>query len=81
MIYKGLKLELRWQYSLRPIRHFVIEYSNVAQNTEYKKQYNNLFSIRLIYSFNEKYVENTHENKHGQRQGVKWIRKTNIYED
>ncbi len=81
MIYKGLKLELRWQYSLRPIRNFVIEYSSVAQNTEYKKQRNNLFSLRLIYSFNEKYIENTHENKYGKRQGVKWIRQTNIYED
>lgn len=81
MIYKGLKMELRWQYSLRPIRNYVIEYSNVAQSTEYKKQRNNLFSIRLIYSFNEKYVENTRENKRGQRQGVKWIRETNIYND
>ena len=81
MIYKGLKLEFRFQYSLRPIRNFVIEYSNLAQNTEYKKQHNNLFSVRLIYSFNEKFVENTHENKRGQRQGVKWIRKTDIYND
>ncbi len=81
MIYKGLKLEFRFQYSLRPIRTFVIEYSNVAQSTEYKKQYNNLFSLRLIYSFNEKFVENTRENKHGQRQGVKWIRETNIFND
>ena len=81
MLYKGLKLELRWQFSLRPIRNFVIEYSNVAQNSEYKKQRNNLFSVRLVYSFNEKYVENMHENKRGQRQGVKWIRETNIYDD
>lgn len=81
MIYKGLKLELRFQYSLRPIRTFVIEYSNVAQPTEYKKQYNNLFSLRLVYSFNEKFIENTRENKRGERQGVKWIRETNIYKD
>ncbi|MBO4654341.1 MAG: PorT family protein [Bacteroidales bacterium] len=81
MIYKGLKLEFRFQYSLRPIRNFVIEYSNVAQSTEYKKQRNNLFSVRLIYSFNEKFIENTHENRYGQRQGVKWIRETNVYDD
>ena len=85
MLYKGLKLEFRYQYSLRSIRTFVIEYAMPANdalgNTEYFKQRNNLFSIRLIYSFNEKYVENTRENKHGQRQGVKWIRETNIYDD
>lgn len=40
-----------------------------------------MFSVRLVYSFNEKFVENTRENKHGQRQGVKWIRKTDIYND
>jgi hypothetical protein len=81
MIYKGLKLELRWQYSLRPIRNFVIEYSSSAQNTEYKKQMNNLFSLRLVYSINEKFVENTRENKRGQRQGVKWVRDTSIFDD
>lgn len=80
MLYKGLKLEFRFQYSLVPIRYFTIEYSNTAQPTEYKKQYNNLFSVRLVYSFKEKYVENTHENKRGERQGVKWVRETNIYE-
>lgn len=81
MLYKGLKLEFRYQHSLRSIRTFVIEYSNNGQHTEYFKQYNNLFSIRLIYSFNEKFVENDHENKRGQRQGVKWIRKTDIFND
>ncbi|MCQ2271267.1 MAG: PorT family protein [Bacteroidales bacterium] len=80
MLYKGLKLEMRFQYSLASIRTFAIEYRNSAQPTEFKKQQNNLFSIRLVYSFKEKYVENTHENKRGERQGVKWIRETNIYD-
>lgn len=80
MLYKGLKLEFRFQYSLVPIRDFTITYSNNAQPTEYKKQYNNMFSVRLVYSFKEKYTENTRMNKRGERQGVKWIRETNTYE-
>lgn len=81
MLYKGLKLELRFQYSLASLRTFAIEYSNSAQPTEFKKQQNNLFSLRLVYSFKEKYVENTHENKKGERQGVKWIRDVNLYDE
>lgn len=81
MLYKGLKLEFRFQYSMVPIRNFVIEYSNSTLPTEYKKQYNNMFSLRLVYSFKEKYTENMHENKRGERVGVKWIRDVNLYDE
>lgn len=51
-LYKRLKLDFRYSYSVSKIRER--EFFNYNNDTWIRKQYNNLFSIRLIYVFNEK---------------------------
>ncbi len=50
-IYKSLKFNLRYQYSLLSIR--TREYTDLAGNTWTREQYNNVISFRLIWAFNE----------------------------
>lgn len=51
-IYKRLKFNLRYAYSIVPIRER--EFSNLNSDTWMRKQYNNNISFRLIYVFNER---------------------------
>lgn len=48
-LYKGLFFNVRYQYSLMPIR------SDVNYDYSRAKQYNNLYVVRLAYLFGEKY--------------------------
>jgi len=48
-LYKGLFFNVRYQYSLFPIR------SNVNMDYSRAKQYNNLYVVRLAYIFGQKY--------------------------
>lgn len=48
-LYKGLFFNVRYQYSLMPIR------SDVNYDYSRAKQYNNLYVVRLAYIFGEKY--------------------------
>jgi hypothetical protein len=48
-LYKGLFFNVRYQYSLLPIR------SNVNMDYSRSKQYNNLYVVRLAYIFGQKY--------------------------
>ena len=50
-VYKQLKFNLRYQYSLLKIR--TREFSNTVGDTWTRKQYNNVISFRLIWVFNE----------------------------
>lgn len=50
-VYKKLKLNLRYTYSLAKIR--TREYENLLGETWSRDQYNNTISFRLIYMFNE----------------------------
>lgn len=50
-IYKSLKFNLRYQYSLVKIR--TREFEDLAGNTWTRKQYNNVITFRLIWVFNE----------------------------
>ncbi len=50
-IYKKLKLNLRYSYSLAKIR--TREFENLLGDTWNRKQYNNSIAFRLIYMFNE----------------------------
>ncbi len=78
-IYKGLKLNFRYQYSLSAIgeeRKFYSRTATVSDNYVVRKPYNNMFSVRLIYSFNERWVENNKTNSRGEREGPKWVRDT-----
>jgi len=51
-VYKSLKFNLRYQYSLSSIR--TREYSDLSGNTWTREQFNNVISFRLIYVFGEK---------------------------
>ena len=50
-IYKSLKFNLRYQYSLFKIR--TREFEDLAGNTWTRDQYNNVITFRLIWVFNE----------------------------
>ena len=73
-LYKGLKLNFRFQYSLRPLRTREY-YDSYKQETWTRKEYNNVISVRLIYSFNESFIRNT-EWVQGGRKGPRWIHDT-----
>ena len=51
-VYKKIKLNLRYAYSMSKIR--TREFTNLLGDSWERKQYNNLLSFRLIYMFNEK---------------------------
>jgi hypothetical protein len=75
-IYKGLKFNFRFQYSLAPfgkVRNF---YASSIKETEPAKRwsYHNTLTFRIIYSFNEKYSENNNYNWEGDRIGPRWVR-------
>jgi hypothetical protein len=76
-IYRGLKLNFRFQYSMKPIgkeRVFHVSDSPNLTATVTRKPYHNTLTLRLIYSFNEKYTENTNYDRDGKRVGPRWIR-------
>ena len=50
-LYKRLKLNFRYSYSIVPIRER--EFYDFSGNTWTRKQYNNYFTIRLVYVINE----------------------------
>jgi len=75
-IYKGLKLNFRFQYSLVPfgqVRKFFSKSVNLEGSIE-RKPFHNMLTFRLVYSINEKYTENYQYDKNGNRIGPKWIR-------
>ncbi|MBR4136530.1 MAG: PorT family protein [Bacteroidales bacterium] len=80
-LYKNLSLDVRWEYSMVPIRtmHYMTGRTesdgsfNLIRD-EYIKMHNHVFSIRLSYFFNEKYELNDHVNRKGNRMGTKWIK-------
>ena len=72
-LYKGLKLNFRFQYTFIPIRTRPYTSQRTGE-TKKEPQYNNVLTLRLIYSFNEKYKLNEKKNRLGERMGVKWVR-------
>lgn len=52
-IWEGLHAQLRYQYSLRPIRIRLFEEYNPQVDYKVRKQYNNQISLRLTYIFGE----------------------------
>jgi hypothetical protein len=76
-IYKGLKFNFRFQYSMAPFGKSRTFYNSVSPNHEgsvTRRPFHNTLTFRLIYSFNEKYTENTNYDRDGNRMGAKWIR-------
>jgi hypothetical protein len=51
-IWKRLKIDFRYAYSLAKIR--TREYTNISGDTWTRDQYNNIITLRLVYVFNEK---------------------------
>ena len=75
-IYKGLRVNFRFQYSLAPFGKMREFYSISENATKPIKRwpFHNSLTFRILYSFNEKYTENTNYDKHGNRVGPKWVR-------
>ena len=75
-IYKGLKFNFRFQYSLAPFGKMREFYSLSPNYDGYKKRwpFHNTLTFRILYSINEKYTENTSYDRDGNRIGPKWIR-------
>lgn len=72
-LFQGLKLNFRYEYSFVPSRRRVFQpFSDLE---EVRKSYNSVITLRLIYSFNEKYVKNPDYIK-GGRKGPRWIHDT-----
>ena len=84
-LYKNLNLNLRYEYSLVPIRLAQFEYQLNAPHSfpvsEIHKYHNNMLSARLIYYINEKFYKNTRVNKYGQVMGTKWLREIPDYNE
>ena len=73
-LYKGLKLNVRFQYSLRSLRTRDY-YDKIKEESWTRKEYNNVISVRLIYSFNESFIRNS-EWVPGGRKGPRWVHDT-----
>ena len=81
-LYKNLNLNIRYEYSLVPIREPVFAYirdPRFPPETEVHHYHNNVLSARLIYYFNEKFYKNTRVNSKGQIMGTKWLREIPEY--
>lgn len=81
-LYKNLNLNIRYEYSLVPIRQVNFEYmrNDGSSLSEMHKFHNNMLSARLIYYFNQKFYKNEKVNRFGERMGTKWIREIPTYE-
>ena len=76
-IYKGLKFNFRFQYSLAPFgkpRTFYVSTSPNQSSSVKRWPFHNTLTFRLVYSFNEKYTENTNYDRDGNRIGPRWVR-------
>jgi len=87
-LYKNLTLNVRWEYSLRPIR--IMDYNigkyNASGDFEVTnhwvgKMQNHVLSCRLTYFINEKFVRNTKTKNDGTRIGTPWVREIPDYDN
>ena len=54
-IWQGIHAELRYQYSLRPIRtRMFYEDAGLTRPNQIRQQYNNTITLRVVYIFNER---------------------------
>lgn len=80
-LYKNLTFNVRWEYSMVPIRtmQFTYERNDGSVQSYSNKMYNHTISFRLIYYINEKFVPNTHYNRKGNLVGTKYVREIPVY--
>lgn len=65
-LWEGIHAELRYQYSLRPIRYRMFyEDANLVLANQIRAQYNNTITLRMVYIFNE---HRSKVNKEGPKQ-------------
>lgn len=75
-VWKRLKLGFRYSYSLNPIR--TRSFTDLEGNVKGPyKQYNNMFTLRLTYVFNERLEDLKREEYHYQGDNPKFINKEN----
>lgn len=86
-LYKNLSLDIRWEYSLAPIRYMRYQCGQmgadgnfIVKRDETNKMRNHLLSLRLSYYINETFVKNTKTNRKGELMGTKWIREIPDYD-
>ena len=64
-LWEGIHAELRYQYSLRPIRYRMFyEDANLVLANQIRAQYNNTITLRVVYIFNE---HRSKSNKEGSK--------------
>lgn len=80
-LYKNLTLNVRWEYSMVPIRNmqYIIGRPNaegqfVPNESWVSKMRNHVLTCRLTYFINEKYSRNTNTKNDGSLIGTKWVR-------
>lgn len=75
-LYKNLTLNVRYEYSMVPIRKVTYEFvkGDAVVETKHDRYQNNVLTFRLQYFINEKYVRNTNYNRKGELIGTKWVR-------
>jgi hypothetical protein len=73
-IYQGLKFNFRYQYSIVPIGADRTFYALVNSPPYQRKLYHNMLSLRMLYTFNDKYYLNNSYKKNGSRNGPRWVR-------
>ena len=67
-IYEGFHAEVRYQYSLRPIRYRMFyEDSSLILANQIRTQYNNSITLRVVYLFNEHRSKVNREEMNQQR--------------
>lgn len=73
-LYKNLSLNLRYEYSLVPIRTIEMGYKRGENDVEWEthKMFNHVLTMRLCYFINEKYELNTNTNRKGETIGTKY---------
>ncbi len=80
-LYKNLTLNVRWEYSIVPIRTMVFQTGRSKSDgtfeiteTRTNKLHNHVLSCRLVYFINEKFTRNTKVKNDGTMIGTRWVR-------
>jgi len=73
-VYKGLKFNFRYQYSIVPIGKDRVFYANNNGGKTVRSPYNNVLTFRILYTFNDKYTFNEKNDRTGKRVGPRWVR-------
>ncbi len=86
-LYKNLTLNVRWEYSIRPIRTMEYIIGKPGSDGEFvvtdhwtTKLHNHVLTFRLAYFINEKFTRNTKTKNDGSLIGTPWVREIPDYD-